>query len=358
MMIDPWGSESLEKYEHVFDKFGLSRFPEEYSKKLNNYLFDRGLVIAHRDFDKVLARIVDKKPFINMTGIATSGKFHLGHKLDVDIFKFFKSLNAKNYFSIADIDGYTSRPKIKSMDEAKELAVDNLSHVLALGLSKKDVYVQSRKEPEYYTLTLEISKKITENMFKAVYGHLDVGKLAANLLQYADILHTQLKAYEGKMPSITGIGLDQDPHAKLCRDIAKRLPYDFEVPSFLYFRHQGGLKEGAKMSSSNPDTAIFLSDDLEEVKKKLKKAFSGGRDSLEEHRKLGGIPEKDRAYEILLFHHPKTKFVEGIYHDYKSGKLLSGELKEICLEWLLEFLRKHQAKAKKDEAVARKMVYG
>lgn len=356
MLIDPWGSKSLEKYDHVFNKFGLSKFPED--KKLNHYVFSRGLVIAHRDFDKVFNCIKGKKAFINMTGIASSGRFHLGHKFDVDVFKFFKSVGGRNYFAIADIDGYTSRKNLKNMEQAKELAVKNLAHVLALGLSKKDVYVQSRKGPEYYTLALETSKKITENMFKSVYGHLDIGKIIANLLQYADILHPQLKSYEGKMPSLTGIGLDQDPHAKLCRDVAKRLSYNFEMPSFLYFKHQGGLKEGFKMSSSEPETAIFLDDSIDEMKRKVKGAFSGGRDSLEEHRKLGGVPEKDKAYEVLLFHHPSDKFVGKIYRDYKSGKLLSGELKEICIEFLVKFLKDHQAKVRKNEKIAKKIVYG
>src|SRR3989344_1599590 len=242
VIIDPWSTKSLDKYEHAFEKFGLGRFPEGYRKNLDHYLFKRGIVIAHRGFDKVYERILSKKPFINMTGIASRGKFHLGHKLDVDIFNFFASKGAKNYFSIADIDAYASRPNINSIKEAKELAVNTLSHVLALGLTKKDVYIQSNKEPTYYTFAMEVSKKITGNMFKAVYGHLDMGKIVANLLQYADILHPQLEEYEGKMPSVTGIGLDQDPHAKLTRDIAKRLPYDLELPGFIYFIHQKGLK--------------------------------------------------------------------------------------------------------------------
>jgi tryptophanyl-tRNA synthetase len=355
--IDPWGSAEIKDYKHVFKKFGLKEFPNKY--KLKHRFFERGIMIAHRDFDKIFSRIKNKKPFINMTGIATSGKLHLGHKVDIDLFKFFKSAGGRNYFGICDIDGYVSRPDktVSSLKKAKENAVNNLAHVLALGLSKKDVYIQSKKNQRYYEFTFELSKKITENMFRAVYGHLDLGKVSANLLQYADILHGQLEEYEGKMPSITGIGIEQDPHAKLCRDLVRKLQYNLELPSFIYFTHQSGLQKGKKMSSSEPDTAIFLDDSSEEVKRKINKAYSGGRDSVEEHRRLGGIPEKDKAFEILLYHHPNSDFVQNIYNEYKSGELLSGELKMICKDFLIKFLKKHQSKMKRKIKVAEKMMY-
>ncbi len=274
--IDPWGSAEIRDYAHIFKEFGLSAFPEEWRKQLKHRLFERGIIIAHRDFGKIMQRISSKKPFINITGIASSGFLHLGHKADIDLFVFFKQCKARNYFAISDIDAYVSREKIADMETAKKFAVDNLANALALGLEPKDVYVQSRKEQRYYTFAFELGKKITQATFDAVYGHVDLGKVSAGLLQYADILHPQLKEYSGKMPSITGIGLDQDPHARLTRDIAQRLSYDIEIPSFIYFRHQSGLKEGTKMSSSDPDTAIFLNDSAEIAAKKSQTHLQGG----------------------------------------------------------------------------------
>src|SRR3989344_5181975 len=246
--IDPWGGLELNDYSHIFREFGLSPFPKNVAQKIPHYLFERGIIIAARDFEPVLECIGKKKPFINITGIAASGPLHLGHKVDLDLFLFFKKCGAANYFCISDLDAYLSRPdkKVPSIEKAKEFAVDNLAHALALGLSEKDVYVQSRgstKDPRrYFEFTLELSKKITKNTFEAVYGHVDLGKVAANFLQYSDIMHPQLREFEGKMPSITGIGIEQDPHARLTRDIAKRLPYDIEIPSFIYFQHQSGLQ--------------------------------------------------------------------------------------------------------------------
>ncbi len=355
-ILDPWGSLEVSDYEKLFEEFGLSRMDSKL--KLNHYLFRRNIIIAHRDFEKVFKRIKSKSPFINMTGIASSGPLHLGHKVDIDLFNLFASLGGRNYFAVADIDAYTSRPSINSLDEAKEYAVNNIAHALALGVSKEAIYIQSNKEPRYYTFTLELSKKITENMFKAVYGHLDLGKMAANLLQYADILHGQLKEYERKMPTITGIGLDQDPHAKLTRDLARRIDYDVELPSFIYFLHQSGLQQGKKMSKSEPETAIFLDDKADDIKRKIGKTFTGGRDTVEEQKKSGGNPDICKVYEVFRFHNPDDKFVENIYSRCRKGTLLCKECKELCVKFLSKMLSAHQKKLNSSIKVAKKMVYG
>lgn len=351
-ILDPWGSLEISNYEKLFKQFGLSRMHSKL--KLDHYLFNRNIIIAHRDFDKVYKKIKSKLPFINMTGIASSGPLHLGHKLDIDLFTFFSKFTKNNYFAVADIDAYVSRPKINTLKMAKDIAVNNLAHALALGVPKNSVYLQSNKDSKYYTFTLSLSKKITENMFRAVYGHLDVGKMAANLLQYSDIIHPQLK---GKMPSITGIGLDQDPHAKLTRDLARRIDENVELPSFIYFLHQSGLQKGKKMSASEPETAIFLDDKLPEVKRKIGKTFTGGRDTIEEQRKKGGRPDICKIYEIQKFHNPNDKQVQDIYSKCKKGTLLCNKCKSLCFKFLSTFLKKHQKKLNSTVKTAKKIVY-
>jgi len=355
-VIDPWGSAEIKDYEHMFKEFGLDSFPESLKKKLNHRLFERGIIVAHREFNKVMQRIEAKKPFINMTGIATSGPLHFGHKVDIDLFAFFKLLGAKNYFSVSDIDAYVSRPKIKTMKDAKEIAVNNLAHLLALGLDEKDVYPQSKKEQRYYEFAFEISKKITEKTYQAIYGHTDLGKISAVLLQIADIIHPQLKEYEGKTPSITGIGLEQDPHAKITRDIARRLSPDIEIPSFIYFQHQSGLQEGKKMSSSEPDTAIFLDDKPEEVKRKISRAFTGGKDTIDEQKEKGGNPDICKIYELYKFHHKDSKFVENTYKQCKEGNLMCGDDKKTCTDFINNFLKEHQEKVKENLPKAKKII--
>ncbi len=355
--FDPWGSSEIKTDDKLFKEFGLKKISK--NEMLDHYFFERGFIIAHRDFDKIVNAIKKRKKFIQMTGIASSGSYHLGHKVDIDFFNFLTKKGAKSFFGVCDIDAYVSRPdkKVNSMKKSKENAVENIADLLALGVNEKNIYVQSRRESRYYEFTFELSKKITENTFKATYGHGDLGKISAGLLQYADILHQQLPEYEGEMPSITGIGLDQDPHARITRDIAKRLEYKMFPPSFIYFKHQRGLQEGMKMSSSEPNTAIFLKDSENEVKKKINKSFSGGRPTVEEHRKKGGNVEIDRAFEILNYHNSDSKFIRKIREEYTEGKLLSGELKQITIEFTNSFLKEHQEKVAQNLAKAKKIVY-
>jgi tryptophanyl-tRNA synthetase len=364
--LDAWkanapDTEDSAVVSRLIKQFGLSTFTEQEKKRFDNLLFRRGIVIAHRDFKLIEDRMKQGKPFIQMTGVACSGPMHLGHKVDIDLFLYFKSLGAKCYFCVADIDGYVSRPdeKVPSLEKAKQIAIDNATDLLALGLDEKDIYVQSRKEQRYYEFAFELSKKFTFSALFAIYGNeYTPGKNSANMLQYADILHPQLREYEGPMPSLTGIGVDQDPHARAVRDIAAKLPYGIMPPSFTYFSFQPSLQLGKKMSSSEPSTTIMLSDTAEEAKKKIKNAYSGGRDTLAEHKKLGGIPEIDRAYQILRYHCTDDKLVDDVYKRFKSGEMTSGELKDKAIEFTIDFLKKHQEKRKKVAKTAEKIVLG
>lgn len=358
--IDPWSAEGIKNYERVFREFGLKPLPETWRSELNHRFFSRGIIVAHRDFAKVLTVIRKSKPFINMTGIASSGPYHLGHKCIVDIFMFFKQFGAKNYFCVSDIDAYTSRPDrvVPNIEAAKRNAVNNVAHLLAFGLNRKDLYLQSKKEPRYYEFTFELSKKITRNMFEAVYGHVDLGKMSAALLQFADILHPQLPEYEGCMPSITVVGVDQDPHARLVRDIARRLPYELELPSFLYIKHQSGLQKGTKMSSSVKDSAIFLDDPPEVAKRKIMRAFTGGQPTIKEQREKGANVEICKVCELLRYHFPDDKTVNKILEEERTGKRLCGETKEFAADFICSFLEKHQSKVRKKLSVAERIVFG
>ena len=73
------------------------------------------------------------------------------------------------------------------------------------------------------------------------------------------------------------------------------------------------------MSSSDPTSYIALSDSPDEAAKKIRKyAFSGGKPTIEEHRRKGGNPNVDVAYQWLTF------FEED---DKKLKKIYGGELK-------------------------------
>ncbi|MDO8625728.1 MAG: tryptophan--tRNA ligase, partial [Candidatus Diapherotrites archaeon] len=80
--------------------------------------------------------------------------------------------------------------------------------------------------------------------------------------------------------------------------------------------------------------------------------------TLVEHRKLGGVLEIDKVFELLWYHHPNTRELEKIAADFKSGKMLSKEMKEIAIAYFIPWLTEHQAKAKENLPRAKKIVFG
>jgi tryptophanyl-tRNA synthetase len=161
--------------------------------------------------------------------------------------------------------------------------------------------------------------------------------MMAAIVQVADILYPQLKE---RMPGIIPVGIDQDPHIRLTRDVVRRVKEKkFFLPSSLYNKYTPALDGSIKMSKSKPESCIELPEDVKNVEKKIKRALSGGRDTLEEHRKKGAIIEKDMVFELMKQHLVEDdKELNKIYKDYKSGKMTSGELKEIACDKMEKFM--------------------
>lgn len=88
-----------------------------------------------------------------------------------------------------------------------------------------------------------------------------------------------------------------------------------------------------------------------------KYAFSGGRETLEEHRELGGNPDVDVAYIYLTYFEDDDEKLKDIYDRYKSGDLLTGELKKLAIELLQKYVAEFQAKRAEvtDEVLAEYM---
>lgn len=109
-------------------------------------------------------------------------------------------------------------------------------------------------------------------------------------------------------------------------------------PSSTYHRFAVGMT-GDKMSSSKPKTTLFLTDDVETAEKKIKKSFSGGQSTVEEHRRLGGNPDADVAYQYMMyFFENDDDYLAELNRDYRSGKILAGEMKQLCIDRATEWL--------------------
>ncbi|MEW5896532.1 MAG: tryptophan--tRNA ligase [Nanoarchaeota archaeon] len=364
--VTPWEVKGKIDYNRLLKEFGLQPLPSIPAALKKNLLFRRGIIFAQRDFSRIAEAVENKKPFVMMTGLMPSGKFHFGHKILAEQIIFYQSLGAKIYLAVADLEAYLTRTTL--LKELEETAIDEyLTNYIALGLKPEscDFYFQSRRSKEgeksnaYYRLANMLSKHVTFNEFKAIYGEISPGKMSSALLQAADMLHAQLPEFEHKpVPVIVPVGADQDPHLRLARDVSQRIKqFNFLQLSSTCHKFMPALN-GDKMSSSDPTSFIALTDTPEEAARKIKKyAFSGGQPTIEEHRRKGGNPDVDVAFQMLRFGlEPDDKKLQKIYENYKSGKLLTGELKQICIKKLSAFLKEHQEKRKKAQKLVNKFL--
>jgi len=336
-IIDPWGSELLEDYGKIVKDFGLDIFDVKLSLEPNR-LMRRGVVFAGRDLKIISDAIKNKKKYYVLSGIMPSNeKIHFGTKMVVENIKYFQEHGAETYILVADLEAASTRGV--TLEEARKRALDfHIPAYIALGLDvKKTTFYFQSENKEVMNHAYEFAKKITLNEFEAIYGSADPGKIMAAMAQVADILYPQFKE---RMPGIIPVGIDQDPHIRLTRDIVRRFKErKYFLPSAIYHKFTPSLDGGIKMSKSKPQSCIELPEDIKSVKRKIKNALSGGRDTLEEHRKLGAAIEKDMVFELMKQHLVEDdKELDKIYNEYKSGKMTSGELKEIACQKMEDFM--------------------
>lgn len=345
--LDPWEVKEVKDYNKLMEDFGVDDFLQ-FAKKLKDAPLEirRNLVIGHKDFNKIYDCITKKKEFAILTGLMPSGIFHFGHMSVINQVIYYQKLGAKIYLLAADLEAQLTRNIEKK--EAEKIATEEyLLNYIALGLKKKNFvfYFQTKgpnKVQEYMNLSKLASAKTTFNEVKAIYGDITPQKFVSALTQTADILYPQL---EGIKTTLTPIGFDQLPHANFTRDLASRM--DFSLPSFTFHKLIPGLQgPNTKMSSSKPESYISFSDDEKTVENKIKKyAFSGGQSTIKEHKEKGGNPDIDISFIWLkyLFEDDDNK-LEKIENDYRTGRLLTGELKEILIEKINKFLKEHNKK--------------
>jgi tryptophanyl-tRNA synthetase len=102
------------------------------------------------------------------------------------------------------------------------------------------------------------------------------------------------------------------------------------------------------MSASNENSAIYLTDTPDQIKKKINRyAFSGGGRTMEEQREKGANLEVDVPYQWLRFFMEDDEKLAEIATRYGQGEMLTGEVKKICIDEVTKVVLTHQeARAK------------
>lgn len=349
--VTPWevsGELNDNAYSKLVEKFGvdlisdniLSRIKKIANGKLHP-LISRNVFFAHRELNLVLDDYEKGRPFYLYTGRGPSGKMHIGHLLPFTFTLWLqKTFNVDLLIQLTDDEKFLVGSKEKS--EIEKFTNDNILDIISLGFDPKKTHIIAdyRSAKTLYYYATDVAKHITVSTVKAVFGVNDsdnIGKLFFPSMQITPAF--LLSALTGKrMRCLIPYAIDQDPYFRVARDVLPKLGY--YKPSAIISKFLPALQgNSAKMSSSREESAIFLDDSKDQVRRKLMKyAFSGGRDTLEEQRKYGANPDIDFAFLEYSFLEEDQNRVDKVYQEYKSGKILSGEMKEMAAEKISDFL--------------------
>ena len=195
-----------------------------------------------------------------------------------------------------------------------------------------------------------MARKVPYSTVKAVFGFepsTNIGLVFYTALQTVPCFWPSWA--EGReVPCLIPCGIDQDPHFRVTRDIADGLGYP--KPSLLHSQMVPGLLgPDAVMSTTNAaDNALFLNDPPKAVEKKLRNAFTGGRTTVEEQRRLGAVPEICSIWALwrTRFAESDAKF-EQVTRDCRSGALLCGDCKGELIQRVHRFYAEHAAAREK-----------
>jgi tryptophanyl-tRNA synthetase len=192
-------------------------------------------------------------------------------------------------------------------------------------------------------------------MIQAIYGEKPFGLYLAALIQVGDIILPQI--IDGPQPTVVPVGIDQDPHIRLTRDLTRRYYKKFFLPGATYHKLLPGLDGSEKMSKRNPNSYFTFNEELDSIERKLKGALTGGRRNKKEQQELGGRPQDCMIYKILMYHfEPDDAKLAEEFEACIKGELLCGEHKQMSVERVLKFIKEHREKKERQIEKAKEIL--
>jgi len=217
----------------------------------------------------------EKKAYI---GFEPSGLVHLGWLMCADKVKDLVDAGFDVTILLADWHAWIN-DKLGGNMEAIKTGGEYIKDAFA-AMGVKDVrYIYASdmvSDANYWNLVLKIAKQTSLARArramdimgrKAEEAEKDISKFFYPLMQVADIFYLDVDAALG--------GMDQRHAHMLARDVCDKMGMKKVVALHtpIISSLQAGNRMDAKMSKSKPDSAIFIHDDGETIRRKLKKAY-------------------------------------------------------------------------------------
>ena len=363
MIVTPWEVRGKVDYERLIREFGTQPLTVELLQKIAKYTGElhlqlkRRLFFSHRDLDAVLELYEKGKKFVLYTGRGPSGPVHIGHLVPWIFTKYLQEkFDTRLYFQMTDDEKFVVDGEL-NLKETKRFAYENALDLIALGFKPENTFIiyDVQDIDLLYDIALEVAKRVTYSTAKATFGFQEstnIGWVFWPAIQAVPcFIHAKLTGEN--VPALIPAAIDQDPYWRITRDVAPKLGY--YKPAQIHCRFLPGLGVGGKMSASEPETSIFTIDPPDAVKRKIWNAFTGGKATVEEQRKLGGDPNICTVFQyfFFLFEEDDKRLVER-ERKCRNGEILCGECKTELAERVNKFLAEHRRKREKAKNVIEK----
>ena len=367
--VTPWevegaivdGKQVAIDYDKLIAQFGtkaidddlLARF-EKVTGQRPHHLLRRGAFFSHRDLAGLLDLHEQGKKFYLYTGRGPSSEsMHLGHMIPFVFTAWLQRVfDCPLVVQLTDDEKFLFKQNL-TLEETYRYTLDNAKDIIAVGFVPEKTFMFADTDfvsGAFYRNVVRIAKCITLNQARACFGFEgtdNIGKSHFVAVQAAPAFSSSFPQIFGSrtdVPCLIPCAIDQDPYFRLTRDVSTRLktPKPALIHSVFFPALQG---PGTKMSASIDSSAIFMNDTPKRIKDKINKhAFSGGGATLEEHRANGGDPDVDVPYQYLTFFLDDDAKLATLKEGYRSGQLLTGEMKKECIAVLQAFVADFQKK--------------
>jgi len=345
--VTPWEVEGEIDYDRLIEEFGVKKIGpgvlRRFGEPLHIYL-RRGYFFSHRDLDKILDDYYSGSRFALATGRGPSGDMTIAHYIPLEFTRWMQErFDADVYIQLTTDEKFFVNPDL-SFEAAEKFAEQNALDIAAVGFDPDKTFIFSNLEfTKIYRAAAKIAKHVTFNTARATFGDSVLRNIGWSFFPAVQAAHLLLANFvDGPTPVIVPMGIDQDSFLKIARDVAPKL--GFPKPGAVHSRLLSGLLSiGGKMSASQPDTAIFLSDSPEQVKRKIWNAFTGGGATKEEQRKKGGRPDHCVVFQWLytLFL-TDDKEVKTRAAQCRAGERFCGACKAELTRYIVDFLEEHR----------------
>jgi len=236
-------------------------------------------------------------------GFEPSGKAHIAWLMMMDKVLHLTRCGFKVDILLADWHAYINDKLGGDIDNIKGCGKYMEDCFTAMGIDlERTRFVYASEyigDPNYWELVMRVGKAATLTRVKRAMdimgrkedeAELDSSKMLYPLMQVADIFYLDVDVAMG--------GMDQRKAHMLARDIAQKLGK--KAPIALHTPLNAGLQGGsrmdpseAKMSKSKPESAIFVNDAPDDIRRKIKKAYCPAKE-------IPGNPVMDICRNILF----------------------------------------------------------